>query len=221
VGAGPGASSGSAAAAAAAGPAGVSGLNLSSYFGSRPTATGLLSGHRGSGVAAALREEAAWLSGAGGIGRNSPRPTREPPSPALRGLVTRPELALCLLTEVSVRALLTRARAGGAQTGIYALFRAQAVVTHTHTQPPPTVYTPQMSTQTPLYAVAYSLPHNVPLCSFFAAATAAHLNTYTQIHRWSMSMTRTSAATWRCCATCACCWLTMKSTWWLLLPSSC
>lgn len=84
----------------ASGIAGIAGLNLSSYYASRPAATGLLSGHRGS--AAALREEAAWLAGAGGIGCNSPRPTREPPSPALRGLVTRPELALCLLTEVRI-----------------------------------------------------------------------------------------------------------------------
>jgi hypothetical protein len=84
----------------ASGIAGIAGLNLTSYYASRPTATWLLSGHRGSGVAAALREEAVWLAGAGGIGRNSPRPTREPPSPMLRGLVTRPELALCLLTEV-------------------------------------------------------------------------------------------------------------------------
>lgn len=74
---------------------GAAGLNLSLYYGSKPTPTGLLGGQRGSGVAAALREEVAW-----GIGRNSPRPTREPPSPVLRGLVTRPELALCLLTEV-------------------------------------------------------------------------------------------------------------------------
>ena len=74
---------------------GAAGLNLSAYYASRPTAPGLLGGHRGSGVAAALREDAAW-----GIGRNSPRATREPSSPVLRGLVTRPELALCLLTEV-------------------------------------------------------------------------------------------------------------------------
>jgi hypothetical protein len=96
-------SSGGAANPAAAGTSGfggssdlgAAGLKLSLYYGSKRTATGLLGGQRGSGVAAALREEAAW-----GIGRNSPRPTREPPSPVLRGLVTRPELALCLLTEV-------------------------------------------------------------------------------------------------------------------------
>jgi hypothetical protein len=84
----------------AGGPPGLSGLNLATYYASRPAASGLLAGQRGSGVGGVLREEAAWLSAAGGIGRNSPRPTREPPSPVLRGLVTRPELALCLLTEV-------------------------------------------------------------------------------------------------------------------------
>lgn len=84
----------------ASGLSGLAGLHLSAYYASRPSATGLLGGQRGLGVAAALREEAGWLSGPGGIGRNSPRPTREPPSPVLRGLVTRPELALCLLTEV-------------------------------------------------------------------------------------------------------------------------
>jgi hypothetical protein len=84
----------------AGGPNGIAGLNLATYYASRPATSGLLAGQRGSGVGGVLREEAAWLSAAGGIGRNSPRPTREPPSPVLRGLVTRPELALCLLTEV-------------------------------------------------------------------------------------------------------------------------
>lgn len=79
----------------------ISELNLRSYYASRPAAQGLLGGARGHGAAAGLRDDAAWSSGVAGIGRNSPRPTREPPSPVLRGLVTRPELALCLLTEVS------------------------------------------------------------------------------------------------------------------------
>jgi len=103
-------SSGGAINPAASAPAGInspaggfsiSELNLSSYYASRPAAQGLLGGGRGHGAAAGLRDDAAWSSGVAGIGRNSPRPTREPPSPVLRGLVTRPELALCLLTEVS------------------------------------------------------------------------------------------------------------------------
>jgi hypothetical protein len=83
---------------------GSSSFSLGSYYGlgssSRdPGQTGQTVSDDGGWGASAPASAAA-----GGIGdrarRGSRQVTREPPSPVLRGLVTRPELALCLLTEV-------------------------------------------------------------------------------------------------------------------------
>lgn len=72
------------------------GLDLSTYFGSSPAAAGPGGGGQGPGGGS-------WAAGSGRLPSGSRRATasqRLPGSPVLRGLVTRPELALCLLTEV-------------------------------------------------------------------------------------------------------------------------
>jgi hypothetical protein len=82
---------------------GSSSFSLGSYY-------GLNSSCRDQGqTGQTVSDDGGWgasaqAAAAGGLGdrgrRGSRQVTREPPSPVLRGLVTRPELALCLLTEV-------------------------------------------------------------------------------------------------------------------------
>jgi hypothetical protein len=90
-------------------------LDLSVYYAAQPHSGSATSQHGGRQAGAGAggaggvpqREDGgmSWLAGAGGvmmIPHSSPRQTRdrEAATPALRGLVTRSELALCLLTEV-------------------------------------------------------------------------------------------------------------------------
>lgn len=78
-------------------------FSLGSYYGTGLGPTNIR--EQRSGV---LSDDGGWGTvGQAGLGDRGRRPsrqaTREPPSPVLRGLVTRPELALCLLTEVSAQ----------------------------------------------------------------------------------------------------------------------
>lgn len=75
------------------------GFNLGSYFGTGPAGDANQAAAAAGGMPG-QDDPALWSSREADRRGGSPQPPKEPASPALRGLVTRPELALCLLTEV-------------------------------------------------------------------------------------------------------------------------